>query len=238
MTARRWWWWKAMSMSSPWSAPDFRPAWPRSAPRSTENQLALLWKMADEPILCFDGDRAGQKAAWRAAELALPQLAARQEPALRAAAGGPGPRRSRALRRARRDRGSDRRGARARRRDLVARNRRRQLTRRRSGARRWRRGSGTHQRHPRRGGAALLSPGSGRAPAADIRAGGRARRLWPAAIIAARRQRIRPPLCAARLVHAGRGGPIRASRRRARRARPAARPSTASPIRWRARSSR
>jgi DNA primase len=40
----------------------------------TENQLALLWKMADEPILCFDGDRAGQKAAWRAAELALPHL--------------------------------------------------------------------------------------------------------------------------------------------------------------------
>src|SRR5580700_480653 len=32
----------------------------------TENQLTLLWKMADEPILCFDGDRAGQKAAWRA----------------------------------------------------------------------------------------------------------------------------------------------------------------------------
>src|SRR5579871_1409735 len=41
----------------------------------TENQLVLLWKMADEPILCFDGDRAGQKAAWRAAELALPHLA-------------------------------------------------------------------------------------------------------------------------------------------------------------------
>jgi DNA primase len=41
----------------------------------TENQLAALWKMADEPILCFDGDRAGQKAAWRAAELALPHLA-------------------------------------------------------------------------------------------------------------------------------------------------------------------
>jgi DNA primase len=40
----------------------------------TENQLALLWKMADEPILCFDGDRAGQKAAYRAADLALPQL--------------------------------------------------------------------------------------------------------------------------------------------------------------------
>ena len=40
----------------------------------TENQLALLWKMADEPILCFDGDRAGQKAAFRAADLALPHL--------------------------------------------------------------------------------------------------------------------------------------------------------------------
>lgn len=40
----------------------------------TENQLALLWKMADEPILCFDGDKAGQKAAYRAADLALPFL--------------------------------------------------------------------------------------------------------------------------------------------------------------------
>src|SRR4029079_14097314 len=25
----------------------------------TEDQLALLWKRADEPILCFDGDKAG-----------------------------------------------------------------------------------------------------------------------------------------------------------------------------------
>ena len=40
----------------------------------TESQLALLWRMADEPILCFDGDKAGQKAAWRAADLALPHL--------------------------------------------------------------------------------------------------------------------------------------------------------------------
>jgi DNA primase len=40
----------------------------------TENQLAMLWKMADEPILCFDGDKAGQKAAYRAAEMALPHL--------------------------------------------------------------------------------------------------------------------------------------------------------------------
>ena len=40
----------------------------------TESQLALLWKMADEPILCFDGDKAGQKAAFRAADMALPHL--------------------------------------------------------------------------------------------------------------------------------------------------------------------
>src|SRR6201989_3310998 len=40
----------------------------------TENQLTLLWKMADEPILCFDGDRAVQRAAYRAADLALPAL--------------------------------------------------------------------------------------------------------------------------------------------------------------------
>ncbi len=42
----------------------------------TEDQLALLWRMADEPILCFDGDRAGQKAAFRAADIALPHLKA------------------------------------------------------------------------------------------------------------------------------------------------------------------
>ncbi len=40
----------------------------------TESQLALIWRMADEPILCFDGDKAGKKAAWRAADLALPLL--------------------------------------------------------------------------------------------------------------------------------------------------------------------
>jgi DNA primase len=40
----------------------------------TEDQLGLLWKMADEPILCFDGDAAGQRAAFRAVDLALPRL--------------------------------------------------------------------------------------------------------------------------------------------------------------------
>jgi len=40
----------------------------------TENQIELLWKLAPEPILCFDGDTAGQRAAARAAERALPLL--------------------------------------------------------------------------------------------------------------------------------------------------------------------
>ena len=40
----------------------------------TEEQLGLLWRMADEPVLCFDGDKAGRRAAYRAVDLALPQL--------------------------------------------------------------------------------------------------------------------------------------------------------------------
>lgn len=40
----------------------------------TENQLYILWKMAQEPIICFDGDSAGQRAADRACNRALPIL--------------------------------------------------------------------------------------------------------------------------------------------------------------------
>ncbi|TDK38967.1 DNA primase [Rhizobium deserti] len=40
----------------------------------TENQLELLWRMTPQPILCFDGDGAGLRAASRAADLALPFL--------------------------------------------------------------------------------------------------------------------------------------------------------------------
>ncbi len=40
----------------------------------TEEQMKLLWRMAAEPILCFDGDKAGQKAAFRAIDTALPHL--------------------------------------------------------------------------------------------------------------------------------------------------------------------
>jgi DNA primase len=41
----------------------------------TEDQLALLWKMSSEPLLCFDGDSAGKRAAFRAVEMALPLIA-------------------------------------------------------------------------------------------------------------------------------------------------------------------
>ena len=42
----------------------------------TADQLILLWKMADEPTLCFDGDSAGRRAAYRAVDLALPLIKA------------------------------------------------------------------------------------------------------------------------------------------------------------------
>lgn len=41
----------------------------------TESHLVQLWKLVDEPVLCFDGDTAGQRAVGQAAERALPLLA-------------------------------------------------------------------------------------------------------------------------------------------------------------------
>src|SRR5207342_569139 len=41
----------------------------------TESQLERLWRLDGQPICCFDGDAAGQKAAVRAALRALPHLA-------------------------------------------------------------------------------------------------------------------------------------------------------------------
>ena len=40
----------------------------------TEQQIQLVWKLHPDPILCFDGDVAGQKAASRAIERILPLL--------------------------------------------------------------------------------------------------------------------------------------------------------------------
>jgi DNA primase len=42
----------------------------------TEDQLHLLWRVAAEPTMAFDGDEAGLRAAHRAARLALPHLKA------------------------------------------------------------------------------------------------------------------------------------------------------------------
>ncbi|HYJ29816.1 MAG TPA: DNA primase [Allosphingosinicella sp.] len=40
----------------------------------TDTQLGLLWRLSPTPLLCFDGDAAGQKAAFRAALRALPHV--------------------------------------------------------------------------------------------------------------------------------------------------------------------
>jgi DNA primase len=40
----------------------------------TEKQVQILWKLCDEPIMCFDGDSAGQRAMIRAMNRALPLL--------------------------------------------------------------------------------------------------------------------------------------------------------------------
>src|SRR6188768_2767758 len=40
----------------------------------TERQIELLWRLSEKPMLCFDGDAAGRRAAMRAAVRALPML--------------------------------------------------------------------------------------------------------------------------------------------------------------------
>ena len=42
----------------------------------TETQLQLLWRLHDEPIIALDGDQAGQRAALRVVDLALPLIEA------------------------------------------------------------------------------------------------------------------------------------------------------------------
>ncbi|MEZ5895857.1 MAG: DNA primase [Parvularculaceae bacterium] len=62
-----------MDVVAMWGA-GFRAAVAPLGTALTENQLALLWRTSDEPILCFDGDRAGLGAAYRAIDRALPLL--------------------------------------------------------------------------------------------------------------------------------------------------------------------
>jgi DNA primase len=55
--------------------PVFAPVAPLGT-ALTEEQLEEIWRLTPEPVLCFDGDAAGARAAARAAETALPRLAA------------------------------------------------------------------------------------------------------------------------------------------------------------------
>ena len=57
----------------------------------TAEQLEELWRLSPAPILCFDGDAAGGRAAARAAQTALPAIAADRSIALATLPGGEDP---------------------------------------------------------------------------------------------------------------------------------------------------
>jgi DNA primase len=57
----------------------------------TEAQMEALWRLHPEPTLCFDGDRAGRAAAFRAIDRALPLLKAGQSFKFALALGGKDP---------------------------------------------------------------------------------------------------------------------------------------------------
>jgi DNA primase len=57
----------------------------------TEEQMEELWRLTPEPVLCFDGDAAGARAAARAAEAALPLLTAERSLRLATLTGGEDP---------------------------------------------------------------------------------------------------------------------------------------------------
>ena len=44
----------------------------------TEQQLEAMWRLAEEPVLCFDGDESGVRAAARVVDRAMPQLNAKR----------------------------------------------------------------------------------------------------------------------------------------------------------------
>ena len=56
------------------SQAGFRPGGGTLGTALTEEQIAELWRLVPEPTLCFDGDAAGERAAARAADRALPLL--------------------------------------------------------------------------------------------------------------------------------------------------------------------
>ncbi len=48
--------------------------WPRWVPRPRPIHIQLLFRATNNVICCYDGDRAGRDAAWRALETALPYM--------------------------------------------------------------------------------------------------------------------------------------------------------------------
>jgi DNA primase (bacterial type) len=62
-------------MSSPCIRPDFSGAVAPLGTALTEQHLAELWRISPRPLLCFDGDAAGRRAALRSTELAIRALA-------------------------------------------------------------------------------------------------------------------------------------------------------------------
>ena len=69
----------------------FAPAVAPLGTALTEIQLQELWRLAPEPVLCFDGDAAGQRAALRALRRALPLLRPGRSLRFVDPAGGRGP---------------------------------------------------------------------------------------------------------------------------------------------------
>lgn len=62
-----------MDVLALWEA-GFREAAAPLGTALTADQVKLLWRMAPEPVLCFDGDGAGREAAFRAIDTVLPLL--------------------------------------------------------------------------------------------------------------------------------------------------------------------
>jgi len=62
-----------MDVVALWGA-GFRTAIAALGTAITENQLAMLWRVCDRPVLCLDGDMAGLRAAHRAIDRSLPLL--------------------------------------------------------------------------------------------------------------------------------------------------------------------
>ncbi len=90
----------------------------------TADQCALLWAMAEEPILCFDGDKRGTQGGLPRDRDGAAADRRGQEPALRASPRGPGPRRSHPRERRAGDGGGAEGGAPVRRHAVSARERR------------------------------------------------------------------------------------------------------------------